>query len=134
MKTRIALFITAILIACLTMTGYSFAQEIPKPGTVIDKNNYKKYAHLFPPEILPAFEDGFGGLTKPLSITVVNRTGTIHFPKAFLALSAANKGKYSLDANGNIVGGWQRNGLPFPDFQRSDKDFVTKLMWNFAGR
>jgi hypothetical protein len=135
MKTRIALFITAVLIACLTMTAYSFAQEIPKPGTVIDKNNYKTYAHLFPPEILPAFEDGFGGLTKPVSITVdePKQTG-VRFPKAFLALSAANKDKYSLDANGNIVGGWQRQGLPFPDLQRGDKDFVTKLMWNFAAR
>ncbi len=108
----------------------SFGQEIPKPGTVINKDNYKKYAHLFPQEFLGAFENGFGFMP-PISIKV-SETKSMPLPKAFLALSEKNKGKYSLDAGGDIVGGWKREGMPFPDLQRDDKDFVTKLMWNFS--
>jgi hypothetical protein len=108
------------------------AQEIPKPGTVIDKSNYKQYENLFPPEILPAFEDGWGGLSEAASVPVGERA--YHLPKAFVAMSAENKGKYSLDKDGNLIGGWDRNGLPFPDLKRSDEDFLIKFMWNFSGK
>jgi hypothetical protein len=120
------------VILSLFLAVPAFTQELPKPGTIIDKSNYKKYAHLFPPELLPAFEDGWGGLIKPASIQVGSQV--YHLPKAFVAMSAKNKGKYSLDANGNLIGGWNRNGFPFPDLQSSDKDFLTKLMWNYAGK
>jgi hypothetical protein len=121
--------------ACFTLSAIALAQEIPKPGTVIDKNNCKQYAHLFPAEFLKAFEDGFGGLMEPASITIgeTNKMPST-FPEAFLALSAKNKGKFSIDANGKLIGGWQREGFPFPDLEKSDKDFITKLMWNYAGR
>lgn len=125
------LFAVSCLASCFLFNSLSFGQETPKPGTVIDKNNYKNYAHLFPPEFLRAFEDGFG-LMKPVFIRV-SESKSYPMPKSFLALSANNKGKYSLNEKGDLVGGWQRNGLPFPDLQREDKDWITKLMWNYAG-
>lgn len=61
MKTTLVLF-TVSLILCLSVTSLSFGQEMPKPGEVIDKSNYKKYAHLFPEEgWLEGFENGWGG-------------------------------------------------------------------------
>ena len=107
---------------------------MPEPGTVIDKTNIKKYAHLFPEAFLPVFEDGFGGLMEPASITVGEPITECTIPKEFLALSAKNKGKYSLDSDGNLIGGWNRTGFPFPDLKRDDQDFITKLMWNYAER
>jgi hypothetical protein len=125
------------LVSSLLIASLTFGQELPRPGTVIDASNYKTYAHLFPAEILPLFEGGYGlvklGILKPISLKV-GRDVAYHLPKTFLGFSAVNKGRYSLDAEGNIVGGWKRLGLPFPDLQINDKDFATKLMWNYAGR
>jgi hypothetical protein len=132
MKRRTILMVCTAAFIGVCFTALCFAQEMPAPGTVIDKNNYKKYAHLFPPEVAQGFEDGWG-LHDPFSIQV-GETKSYPFPKAFVALSAKNKGKYSLDKDTNIVGGWDRNGLPFPDLKKDDKDFVTKLMWNYDGR
>ncbi len=129
-----ACFAILLLSVCFLSASLSFSEELmPEPGTVIDKSNYRKYAHLFPEEFLPVFEDGFGGLMDPATITV-GESNVYHQPKAFLTLSKENKGRYSLDADGNLIGGWNRNGLPFPDLQRSDQDFLIKFMWNYAGR
>ena len=125
------LILAAILMAAFVAPAY--AQEIPAPGTKIDKNNYKKYAHLFPEEFLPVFTDGFNGLVSPIEVNVMAPTN-IGFPKAFHEYSAKNKGKYSVDASGQIVPFFPREGLPFPDLQRNDKDFLVKFMWNFDNK
>ena len=125
------LILAAILITIFMAPAY--AQEMPAPGTIIDKANYKKYAHLFPEEFLAAFETGWG-LLQPIKIKVAPQTPVVGHPKAFLALSAKNKGKFQIDAQGNIPGFTRTVGLPFPDLDKSDKDFATKVMWNFDNR
>lgn len=136
MNTKMSLFLKIIVLTWMIsgLLGFSlaFGQEMPAPGTTIDKTNYKKYSHLFPEEFLPAFEDGWG-LIPPVHMKVVP-SKPIAIPKEYLALSAKNKNKYGLDAQGNLTGGYNREGLPFPDLQRNDKDFVTKFMWNFDCR
>ena len=129
-KKTILTALAAALITCVFFTVSSFGQELPKPGTVIDKNNYKKYAHLFPAEFLPAFEDGFG-LMPPLKARVVEPKPT-KFPRAFIALSEKSRGKYGLAPSGLITGGYNSEGMPFPDLTPSDKDFALKLMWNLT--
>ncbi|MBI5606462.1 MAG: DUF1329 domain-containing protein [Deltaproteobacteria bacterium] len=126
------LLVAALALSGLLVASLSFGQEIPKPGTTIDKSNYKKYIHLFPEEFLPAFEDGWG-LISPIQMKVVE-SKPISVPREYLALSAKNKNKYSLDTHGNLTGGYNREGFPFPDLQRNDKDFVTKFMWNYDSR
>jgi hypothetical protein len=133
MKSKTFITLVAVITAVLFVAVSSFAQEMPAPGTTIDKSNYKKYAHLFPEEWAPAFEDGFGGLL-PLFKMNVAATKQYPMPKAYLDYSAKNKGKYSLDANGNITPAFNREGLPFPDLQSSEKDFVTKLMYNYDNK
>ncbi len=132
MKTISGLF-TASLIACFLFSALSFGQEMPKPGEVIDKSNYKKYAHLIPEELYPGFEDGWGGFWKPISLKIV-ATKPVSEPKKFLAFSEKNRGKYTLDKDGFIVGGYDYEGLPFPGVKPGDKDFATKFMWNFTYR
>ena len=61
MKSKTLITLVAVITAVLFVAVSSFAQEMPAPGTTIDKSNYKKYMHLFPEEWAPAFEDGFGG-------------------------------------------------------------------------
>ncbi len=130
MKTILVLFAVS-LTCCFLFTSLSFGQETPKPGEVIDKSNYKKYAHLFPDEgWLEGFENGWGGLMKPISIKV-SETVPGGQPKAFLALSEKNRGKYTIDKDGFIAGGFDYIGLPFPGLTKDDKDFAIKFMWNF---
>lgn len=132
MKTSIGLFALS-LIFCLLFTSLSFGQEMPKPGEVIDKSNYKKYAHLFPEEFLPGFEDGMGGFWKPFVIKVIE-TKPYGLPDAFVALSEKNRGKFTIDKDGFIAGGFDYIGLPFPGLTKDDKDFGTKFMYNFNYR
>lgn len=131
-KTISVLFVLSFLASCFLFASLSFGQEMPKPGEVIDKSNYKKYAHLFPPAeegITRLFEDGWG-LLKPITIKV-SETKSWPFPKRFMELSEKNRGKYSLDKDGFIVGGFDHNGFPFPGITGGEKDANMKLMWNF---
>lgn len=132
MKTILALLAVS-LVSCFLFTSLSFGQEMPKPGEVIDKNNYKKYAHLFPEEYLAGFENGWDGTGDPISIKV-SETKSSPWPKAFLALSEKNRGKFTLDKDGYIAGGYDYSGLPFPGLNKNDKDFATKLMYNYRYR
>lgn len=127
-KTMVSQFIVAALfLVAIT----AFAQELPAPGTTIDKSNYKKYQHLFPEELAPAFENGFGGVIQPIRMNVVATKKATGMPKAYLDLSAKNRGKYSIDANGNVTPAFTASdGMPFPDLKKGDKDFLIKFMWN----
>lgn len=131
-KTIVVLF-AVFLVCCFSMTSLSFGQEMPKPGQVIDKSNYKQYAHLFPQEILQGFEDGLGGFYKPFVFKVVE-TKPYTEPKSYLALSEKNRGKYTIDKDGFIAGGYDYVGLPFPGLTKEDKDFAMKFMYNYLYR
>ena len=130
LRTLIALMAVCIITA---LVAPAFSQEMPAVGTTIDKNNYKKYAHLIPEEWFPAFENGFGGLVPQFKM-VVAATKKYPQPKPYLDLSAKNKGKYSIAATGDLTPVFNRDGLPFPDLKSGDKDFATKFMWNYDNR
>lgn len=124
----IIFIVTALLAATCT-----FAEEMPEPGMTIDKSNYMRYRHFFPEAFLPAFEDGFDDIIAPIHMNIVQKkTGGI--AAAYNKLSRKNKGKYGLDEEGDITGGWKYEGYPFPDVQPGDTNFATKLMWNYAAR
>lgn len=125
--------IIILLAACSPLVTSVSAQELPSPGTTIDKSNLEKYKNLFPPEFLPAFEDGFGGLIAPIHVNV-KATEKRQMYQPYLDYSAKNKGKFSLDKEGFPGPGWARQGLPFPDLKEDDPDFATKLMWNYELR
>lgn len=132
-KTKRLTFIALALMVCVGLASLAFGQAMPKPGEVIDKNNYKQYAHLFPPEFVAGFENGFGGLYKPWVVKVGEPKPTFQ-PKGMIALSEKNRGKYSIDKDGFIVGGYDYVGNPFPGVTKDDKDFATKFMYNYAYR
>ena len=125
--------LSAAIIFSFMLLSVSFAQEIPAPGTTIDKNNYKKYAHLFPAEFLQIWEDGFQESFMPPVMHVV-ATQNYPMPKTMIALTEKNAGKFGINAKGEVTGGWNRMGLPFSKPDQSDKDFLYKLMWNYDAR
>lgn len=132
MRTGLAVF---CLLLCMCFAIPAFAQQaLPSAGTVIDKSNIDTYKHLFPEEFLEAFTTGWE-LVEPLSLTVKDPVDN-PVPKPFLDASERNHGKYSLDADGYIVGGDYADitGYPFPDLSPEDDDFVQKFMWNLDYR
>ncbi len=122
-----------LVVSCLMLSIPAFGQDLPAPGTTINKSNIQQYKDLFPPEFVQAFTDGFGGLTKPLEISTI-ATQPRHQLKAYVEYSQKNKGKYKLDEEGYPSPDYTRDGQPFPDLNRDDPQFVTKLMWNFDAR
>lgn len=130
---RWILLVSVVVMPSLMLVTQSVAQELPSQGTTIDKSNYQQYAHLFPEEWAPAFENGFDGLL-PLFKMTVAKTKSYPQPKQYLDYSAQNKGKYSIDGSGNISPAYDREGLPFPDLKSGDADFATKLMWNYDSK
>ena len=132
MKFKTLIVSAMAIMASIALAAVSFGQEMPKPGMIIDKSNYKKYAHLYPVEFLADFfETGFNGLLLPKRMKVVETKDLVTTKKPF-EYAAKNKGKYSLDQKGNITPAFNSDGMPFPDISRNDKDFATKFMWNYA--
>jgi hypothetical protein len=131
MKSRHTV-VALTLVCSFLLAAVAFGQEMPAPGTVIDKTNVKKYAHLFPPEFLAAFEDGFNGGMMPVKLVVGPPTAP-KLPDRYIQLSEKNKGRCTVDKDGWIVGS-DKNGKPFPDLDRNDKDFLSKLMWNYDNK
>jgi hypothetical protein len=135
-KRVLTLLAASCLACCVLCVTVAWAQEMPAPGTVIDKNNYKKYAHLFPKEFFPAFETGFNGFWKPLVMKVVGKPNVPGHPEypsqplGWYKLGEKNKGKLGMDAAGNITGGYDYIGPPFIDVKPDDKDFCQKFMAN----
>jgi hypothetical protein len=116
------------LAVCFLFATLSFAQEMPKPGETIDKSNIRKYAHLFPEEMIAGFESGWGGLMPPLSIQI-SETKSAPLTKKYMDFSEKNRGKYTFDAAGKVIGGWDVQGMPFPGLTQGDKDFAAKFVW-----
>ena len=132
---RLNLFFVMFCIAItLGLAGPVAAADVPAPGTVINKSNIDQYKEFFPEFWIDAFKTGYGFIA-PLSITI-EETRSNPFPEEVMRASEANKGKYSVDEDGYIVGGPSEeiSGFPFPDIKPEDPGFVTKLMWNFDYR
>lgn len=133
-KNRIiAVLVLCCLILCMSVISASAADEMPEPGTVIDKNNYQKFKHLFPPEALAGFESGWGGLYSLPSYEVVETTAD-PVPNIYREFSKKNNGKYTIAEDGAIAGGYDHLGIPFPELTSDDPKFANKLMWNFNYR
>lgn len=132
-KTILVLFVLSVAV-CFISISMTYSQDIlPQPGEVINKDNIDKYAHLFPPEYIDAFKTGFDGLIQPIEITVAESRPTPVLT-AFKELAEKNRGKYDVDEDGMITGGYDYIGQPFPDLDESDPKFATKLMWNYYYR
>ncbi|MBW2370629.1 MAG: hypothetical protein JRH15_22385, partial [Deltaproteobacteria bacterium] len=104
------------LASCFLFLSASFAEKpLPQPGEVIDQNNYEKYAHLFGEGFLEGFKSGFGGFRSPISIKV-SATVDRRQSKRWMELSEKNRGKFSINSEGNLVGDWEHlAGFPFPE-------------------
>ncbi len=129
-KTVMTQFLIILMVLCFG--AVASAQNLPKPGDRIDKSNADQYKDLFPEFWMDAFYTGFDGMIKPLSINIKDRTSN-PMPQPFMDATALNKGKYSIDAEGYIAGGPEKDivGYPFPDLDKSDPQFIQKFMWNF---
>jgi len=131
-KKRTMWKLFALLVFTFCFTSLSFGQAVlPQPGEVINKSNYQKYKDLIPEGFYQAFEDGWGGLMPPISMKI-KQTESATIPKVYREFSEKNRGKFTLDENGLIAGGYDYLGIPFPEVTPADKDFALKHIWNYT--
>ncbi len=129
MKTLALLTVMAFCLGAVAS-----AQDLPAPGTVINKSNIDQYKDLFPDFWYEAFTTGYGFI-EPLNVKM-EETKSNPYPEEVMIASAANKGKYDIDTEGYITGGpyEEISGFPFPDISPDDPQFATKIMWNYDYR
>lgn len=129
---KLPLSIVALVI--LALPQFSVAQEIT-PGRTVNKDNIDAYKSLLPESVAKRVADGSYEITLA-DLKSAAGLASVYAP-AFYEASEANKGKFSLDKEGGLIGvasGKRETlpyGLPFPDVNASDPDAAAKLLWNF---
>ncbi len=117
----------SIFILCAVFSSSLFAVE-PKPGDVINAGNVDQYAQYFP-SFMVQFIKGVD-FARPVEITV-RGTEEYGLPAGYNEWTEKNRGKLSIDPEGNIAGEYQA-GMPFPD--PKEPQLAQKVMWNFYYR
>ena len=120
------------LCAWAASSSLALAADGPKPGDRIDRDTWQKAEGLLPPEILRHYREG-----EYANPVVEWKEGSYHWSPEFREQSAANRGKFDVDADGGIVEkatGKQPAriyGYPFPDVQPTDPQAALKILWNY---
>ncbi|MFO7965450.1 MAG: DUF1329 domain-containing protein [Desulfobacterales bacterium] len=126
-KIRLPIVLSVVLSAMWMIPQHLQAVE-PKPGDVIDATNIDDYKEYFP-NYLQMFIKGTD-FVRP-TVVKVRETEAYGPPPNYMKYSEANRGKFSIDEAGNLVGDHQA-GMPFPE--PKEPNLAEKLMWNFYFR
>jgi hypothetical protein len=133
-KSRLILFLTIFMCAAsLGIIGRSLPAlgVEPKPGDIINSGNVDQYKEYFPSFMVQFIKDGYDGFETP-AVIHVREGAPIGLGKVNREGGELNKGKVTLDADGNLVGHvW---GIPFIDVQPGDPDAGRKALWNYNYR
>lgn len=119
-----------ILVSLLGLTARTKAEL--QPGTVLDRTNWQEAQGMMPDSVLRRFEDG------SYQAKVVSLPTALHWGSKFTAASAANVGKFSVDANNSLIDVTTQTyppflyGYPFPQIDHKDPQAAAKVMYNFS--
>jgi hypothetical protein len=114
-----------------THRAVSAAPEVMELGP----ETWESARQLLPDGILDRYRQG--DYRNPVLDLGAADVRPIEMPPDFRAASAANRGRYALDAAGSIVDtrSGERperiEGLPFPDVDAADPAAATKIVWNY---
>ncbi len=121
----------AMLCMLTILLGFSSSLQAAELPNAIDKKNCAQYKDFFVPAMYRAVERGDYVITP----------GKINFSykhdDMFLAASAKNKGKFDVNANGDLIdkstGKYPDNiyGMPFPNIDLKDPKVADKIIYNF---
>jgi len=115
-----------------TLLNSPTARAQLKPGDTLGKENWQAAKGLIPDPILRRFEDG------SYRAKVIASPDTMSWGNKFTMASAANAGKFSVDATDSLLDTATHAypaflyGYPFPQIEAKDPQAATKVMYNFA--
>jgi len=125
---RLPILLTLLFLALSLMLPANLLAVEPKPGDVINAGNLDQYKSYFP-SYLRRFIKGTD-FVRPTVVTV-KETEEYQPPKGYMEWTEKNRGKFSIDQNGNLAGD-HKAGMPFPDLK--EPNLAEKIMWNFYFR
>src|SRR5712691_286207 len=115
-----------------TLLNSPTARAQLKPGDTLGKENWQAAKGLIPDPILRRFEDG------SYRTKVIASPDTMSWGNKFTMASAANAGKFSVDATDSLLDTATHAypaflyGYPFPQIDSKDSQAATKVMYNFS--
>ncbi|HJY82769.1 MAG TPA: DUF1329 domain-containing protein [Candidatus Binatia bacterium] len=122
--------LTTLLLCNLLYRPVARAQL--QPGDTLSKANWQAAKGAMPDSILRRFEDG-GYQGK-----VIAPPNAMSWGSKFTTASAANTGKFSIDATNSLLDNATHTypaflyGYPFPQIDPKDPQAATKVMYNFS--
>jgi hypothetical protein len=134
MRKYVVLSVLAVLVLGAGLIAATRAPTGLGEGATLGSDNWDAARGLLPDEILEHYRRG----EYANRIVDLGAPGylSIQAPPDFQAASAANRGRYTLGAQGSIVDtrtGVQPSyvmGLPFPDIDPADPEAATRIVWN----
>lgn len=103
-----------------------------RPGEVLNQNNWQEAKGLLPELVLRRFQDG------SYTARLLAPPETLRWGEKFTVATAANAGKFTVDADGALLEVATRTypaflyGHPFPHVDPADPHAATKVMYNFS--
>lgn len=103
-----------------------------KPGDMLGQDNWQTAKRLLPDSLVRRFEDG------SYRAKVVALPDSVKWGSKFAQASAANAGKFSVNAEGNLIDNATQAypdflyGYPFPQIDAKDPQAAAKVMYNFS--
>jgi len=122
--------LTTVLLCGLLTSPAARAQL--KPGDTLGKENWQAARGLMPDSILRRFQDG------SYQVKIIAPPSTLGWGSKFTAASAANAGKFSVDAADLLLDDATHAsptflyGYPFPQIDVKDPQAAAKVMYNFT--
>ena len=130
---RLALPILVGVVVPLLLAGSALAEL--KDGEVLSSENWQEGAPFLPDEITNHYRNG--DYRTPLADLSTGKYKSLDWPTDFRDATAANRGKYTIGPEGNIVNVSDGKpagfiyGAPFPDIDPKDPEAARKVVWNY---
>lgn len=126
---------TVLLLVSVFFLGFLRSASVQaelKPGDTLSQTNWQEAKGLLPEAVLRRFADG------SYQAQVIALQTPLSWGSKFQTASAANAGKFSVDAEGSLLDNTTHAypaflyGYPFPQIDPKDPQVAAKVMYNFS--
>ena len=132
-RSRSSVVLWIVTISCLFgLSSFSpVAAAEPKPGDILNQENWQQAKSLLPEGMLPHFQDG------SYQAQITTMPATIAWGSKFKSATEMNAGKFEVDAAGALVAKGTTTvppflyGYPFSQIDPKDPQAAAKVIYNF---
>src|SRR5262249_35113219 len=119
----------------LLASAGNIARAELRDGEVLSSANWQEGQPFLPEEIVNHYKNG--DYTTPVADLDLPKYRSTDWPTDFRDATAANRGKYAIGPEGNVVNASDGKpagfiyGAPFPDIDAKDPEAARKIVWNY---